>query len=222
MDHLEARIAELEGENRRLHDSIEMLETIPGNEWKRRAEAAEAELINEREERIAAKDWLGIYRAKLARAVELLKRRSAPHIPVEDGCTCWECETNRFLAALQDAPRVAGEADPITDCDKLREERDRLREALVKLSTHPIHGWLSASLQDSYTCTAMHRDVEDYFAVMEDALADTPEQSGTCRWIYSGAADQVYLTSCGERHAHRYPYCPYCGTPIEITGGEDE
>jgi hypothetical protein len=92
------------------------------------------------------------------------------------------------------------------------------------MSNHaPERIFLYSSSAHSYK--GMGVEYEAWDRPDEENESETPvayRRETVCEWRWSGPADQVYLTSCGERHAHRYPYCPYCGGTIRIAGGHDD
>jgi hypothetical protein len=139
MDHLEARIAELEHKAEQYDTVVRAVDATDGGQyrhdvisaieaWKRRAEAAEEDkaiLRRANDEsnnlRIHTVEYL---RAKLARAVEALEMittHDASDGQCDNGYTPVG-EAKIALVALQDAPQdVASPTEVSPDCDKLRE-----------------------------------------------------------------------------------------------------
>jgi hypothetical protein len=202
------------------------------DEWKRRAEVAEADRDRYSREVVRAGDVEVNLRAKLARAVEALEKVEW-RIRNEHDEMAALVDIYDTLATLQDVPQpTEGEADPITDCDKLREERDRWtrmyarcnhREQQLLRVKEAAQRFVDA--YDANLCWIENGD-EDVSVYLDELTVtlhpDTPEQGETCQWRHD-RGDRWY-TECGYRIlglALRGKPC-VCGKPIEITGGEDD
>jgi hypothetical protein len=222
------------------------------DEWKRRAEAAEddkAILRRANDESNSLRIHMVEYlRAKLARAVEALKEiATGDHTFLTNERYANFCAktAHATLAALQDAPQPNAETlaafreaqtengtEVVTvdeaclqtcpDCDKLREERDRLLlradDVLCEIVDITDPNLTSPSERDWLIAQArgVHIDITNALH------PDTPGQGETCRYTYDSEWT-AWHSECGHTEgllSDQWQYCPYCRKPIEIRGGE--